>query len=423
MPSPSKRMVLAALCLVLIFAFTTANPSTAFAGSAGHASNCGLTVYHENYKDDAIQLALNQAAKGKISPPTVCVSPGNYPEQLNITTVGGISLIGMGLGNNLPIIDPSTVYANTQTYGGFGQGAIIVAGINGSAPPLTDINVKNLIIDGARASSSPILTTCNDDYEGIEYYGASGTISNNLVENIYLPLAEAGCDLGGAIQVHSTYPVAPVTVTVADNVLPNYGAGGILCAFVGVSCNITGNYLSYYTAYSPYTTSFGIAVILGASAMVTGNSVSNDLCTEPSVCGPNPITQSQSAGILTYDSATGTLVGGNRLTNNDIGVEDFVDNVTALNNQVTDSTAAAILLADGVGTYVDGGNALSNSPVGVFVINFGDGTTFTSKLGFSNLFSGEPIHVEIETFSPGGATVDFRGKVYSLSGNMILTLT
>ena len=253
----SKAILLTSLLFVLVL------PSLSCVFTAASGSNpeydtyddsCAVTVKYENAAQDAIQLALNSAAEGKILPVTICVAPGIYPEQLNITTRGGISLVGLGNSNDPTVIEPLTAAINNfDDFFNDPQIALILVGSNGTSNTFQGINIRNLVINGAKASQSlnnyPI---CYSDYAGIMYNGGSGLIMNNVVENMYAPLAQAGCGTGGGINVDKNNNLSPnETVMIANNVVVNYGTFGIACFGVGIACNITQNMISPYVKYAP----------------------------------------------------------------------------------------------------------------------------------------------------------------------------
>lgn len=308
---------------------------------------------HENPKNDAIQLALNAAVKSKISSITVCVGSGIFPEQLNITSRGGISLMGRGTLANPTVIDPSSVVVNNYdtilNCCTFAQAAIILAGNNGTGATLKNINIRNLVIDGDGARSSinnyPL---CYADFAGINFDGASGSITDNTIKNMYMPLAQDGCGDGGGIDVDINNNLSPAeTVTLSNNFIPNYGEFGIGCWGPLQTCMISNNKVSFYSPYSPTTAPAGIAILGGAVTNVAYNSASGNICTN-AICGPNLVTEFQASGILTSASAAGTILRDNTLADNDLGISVFADTTSVLNNKITDSTFVAVSTEDGV---------------------------------------------------------------------------
>lgn len=390
--------------------------------------SCGITISHENVANNAIQLALNAVAKSKISPITICVGPGIYPEQLNITSRGGISLVGLGNADNPTVIQPISAIVNNidAFFGNDPQIAIILAGSNGTSSTFQGINIRNLVINGAKASQSlnnyPI---CYSDYAGVMYNGASGMILNNTFENIYAPVSQAGCGTGGGINVDKNNNLSPnETVTIANNIVRNYGTFGIACFGEGIICNISQNMISPYVKYASLVELFsGIAIFGGTQVTATQNTIRNNVCTDqapPFPCGPSVVTNDQGFGIVTSGASDGSILRDNTLTNNNIGIFVGGDATSVLNNKISDSTFIGIAADGGSGTYQVVGNSLSQSPVGIEAINegyiTGDDTFFTTNL-VSNSLAHVPISVEIITFSPGEVVVHYLGKTFTVSGN------
>ena len=212
-----------------------------------------------------------------------------FQEQLNITSRGGISLVGRGTWKNPTILEPKSVIVNNYDNilgGAFAQAAIILAGNNGTSAIIRNINVRNIVIngDGARSSINRY-PTCYADFAGINFDGAFGAISNNTIKNMYMPLAQDACGDGGGIDVDINNNLSPAeSVTVSNNLIPNYGEFGIGCWGALQRCTITGNKVSFYSPYATTTSPAGIA-ILGALAEVTNNVASGNVCTA-SYCGP-----------------------------------------------------------------------------------------------------------------------------------------
>jgi hypothetical protein len=123
-------------------------------------------------------------------------------------------------------------------------------------------------------------------YAGIDYTGASGSILNNIIRNIYvspettIANIEAGCGSGRGIDGNINNNVYTETIMISNNVIPNYSDAGIWCTDAGVTCLITNNDVSFYAAYSSLEFGpGGIAIYPGASATVAMNTISGNICT------------------------------------------------------------------------------------------------------------------------------------------------
>src|SRR5262249_11327012 len=145
---------------------------------------------------------------------------------------------------------------------------------------------------------------------------ATATIQNNMILDVrHDPLD--GCQAVNAITV-GTPPVGPATATITNNMIVDYQKTGIVVKGTGSMATITGNTV---TGAGPQMqlAQNGIQVSNGAGATVTGNTVSGNECDVVGACGPDPLADIQSVGILLAGVAAGTTVMGNPVTANDIG--------------------------------------------------------------------------------------------------------
>jgi parallel beta-helix repeat protein len=187
----SAVLALAGGFMVAILGATT---STALAGgggneyvnaSSGHDSgSCRI----ESNPCLTISYAVSQAALNPGT--TIHVAQGSYPEQVTIST--NLTIEGAGVGNTQ--IDPSSLpSSDTDTDSGTPQYAIVDV-VSGAT-----VSLKDLTVNGEQAQTQ--FDGCSDDFVGVYYHDASGTISSVDVENIQLPPDDFGCQDGLAIYV------------------------------------------------------------------------------------------------------------------------------------------------------------------------------------------------------------------------------
>jgi parallel beta-helix repeat protein len=349
------------LALLVLSAFlVVANPSAV-------SSDTCTTTYNLTSNVPAQQLTIS-------NPGTYCFDAGTYNTQISITSSNVALTAAPGTKADQAIIEPSSVVVNNYMgyFGVYPQAAIILAGISGG-DNLVGVSVSNLVINGAAGSPSldnyPVCTT---DYAGINYNGASGSISNNVVENMYLPVDQAGCANGGGIDGDTNNAGPAETITITHNIVPNYGEFGIACFGSGVDCNMADNSMPFYAAYASLSKGpAGIAVLGGSVGIVDHNTISGNMCTDEATvptCGPNLLTQTQGAGIFTLASGAGTVLRDNVLIDNDVGISVVFDVVSVTNNLITGSSAAAIEAYSGTGIYRLTTNVLSQSAVGIALI-------------------------------------------------------
>lgn len=151
-------------------------------------------------------------------------------------------------------------------------------------------NVINLTIN-----TSNLANVCDggvDRLRGIMFDGASGEILGNTVTNINQ--GASGCQEGNAIEVRNApfdTTGTDVNVTISDNVVTNYQKTGIVVNG-SVRATITNNTVMGLGPV-PYIAQNGIQIGFGATAVVSGNTVSGNYYT-----GEGWI----SCGLLFYDA-------------------------------------------------------------------------------------------------------------------------
>jgi hypothetical protein len=411
------------LVVVTIAAILLSSPLL-LATSASAVTSCSVTIQKENTTNNAIQMAILNAEAG-VTGKTICVASGTYPEQLTITS-SGIQLLGLGTSKNPTIIEPpsSTLTINSFDPDHSSSVAAIIA-VDGRASPSPGISgdvISNIVVDGVLAS--PAFKGCSTAFFGVYYRDASGSIKGSTAQNIYLPSGLNGCQTGLAIIVLTDSGYMSSVLIGNDKAL-NYQKNGITCRDSGTSCIIQGNKVSFYSPAAPYIAPNGIEVSFGALAKVTGNIASGNICTLSVYCGSDLINQAQGTGILTYESAAGTLVSGNTLKGNDLGIGSYLDSgaLTVKSNIVKSSTFAGIVQYDG--DYTASKNTLASNPIGVAVVSDGfgpypaTGSSNTISHINGNTISGQVHSVEIQTVSPGTATVTYNGVSHYYSGTAI----
>src|SRR5271155_281045 len=327
-------------------AATGANPSDTNNNFFG-SPRCTITVSAENVGENAIQTAINAASPGAV----ICVAAGVFPEQLAITKP--LTLEGLGSGHSPTEIQPTALVQNSADPDTSTPEFNIIL-VGGGTSSITGVSISNIVVDGSLATSS--FTGCADDYEGVLFLNAGGSITGSTVQNIYLSPSLAGCQPGDAIEVQTATGQSS-SVTISNDQALNYNKNGITCNDARSNCTITQDTVSFYSAYAAFIASNGIQVAYGAVGTVSDNTVSGNECDLASVCGPNLVTQTQSAGILTYQSGKGTTVKGNTVSGNDIGIATVNDAAVSTNNQIQDNRYEGLLVNDG--TYGDLNNQLS----------------------------------------------------------------
>ncbi len=251
----------------------------------------------ENFS--TIQSAVNAASAGD----TIRISPGTFVEQVTIDK--DLTLIGSGVDATI-IRGPAVLSPDS-----FGKTSIVE--INGGAI----VRISSLTVSGPGSGS------CGNGELGAGIYvveGASLDLSNARITHIHdTPLAwcfRAGVGVRiGERSTGTTGHAAIVNVTIDD-----YQFAGVAVFTPGSTATISDNVISGIGPSSSVF-AYGIDISFGAVATVTHNTISNNLCNSVDLgCGPDPITQLQSADILTIAAGPGTVISSNTASNNDIGV-------------------------------------------------------------------------------------------------------
>ena len=141
------------------------------------------------------------------------------------------------------------------------------------------------------SGAEPVQLLRSDDFVGVYYHDASGTMTTDTVTNIELPPADFGCQEGLGVYVrvrrrpHSNVTMNKDTVTAYDK-------NGITCDDPGTTCSITG---STVTGIGPtgLIAQNGIQFYDAAAGSIMGNTVSGDSYTggptwRPACCSSAP---------------------------------------------------------------------------------------------------------------------------------------
>src|SRR5262249_14925594 len=112
----------------------------------------------------------------------------------------------------------------------------------------------------------------------------------------------------------------------------------------------------------------GIQVSNGAGTTLTGNTVSGNECNVVGACGPDPLANTQSAGILLFAAAAGTTVMSNPVSANDIVIYNLAQGTTISGNTLMDNRFEGIVLDEGDATLDS--NTIDPGNVGILVVSF-----------------------------------------------------
>lgn len=249
---------------------------------------------------ESIQAALNAAA-ARNGADTVVVKAGTYTEALVVNDASKVTLRASGA---VTLLAPANVTSVT------------LAGTNVGAA-LIDVYSDNVTVDGFTVNGAT--NTDGDLFAGIRVIrGGSATIKNNTVTGL-LNASDPDANIG--IQVGtSRVPGAPggADATVTDNTVLNYRGAGVLVDGSRASASVEGNAITGRGVANGGIVQYGVQVSRGATACVSGNTISGNDSDGPVVGGSNP--SPTSAGVYFFDAGCGNRVAGNRVFGNDDGV-------------------------------------------------------------------------------------------------------
>ena len=266
-----------------------------------------------------IQRAVDAVFAGSRPGETVNVAAGKYTEQVTIPI--SLTLVGAGAAN-------TTINAPATPAGLFD---IVTIGQDAT------VELTGFTVSGP---ANPIGA-------GIDVLdGGNGIIHDNTI------IAVRNEPLGGAQQGFGIIvgSAGAATATITDNMVVDYQKTGIVVRGTGSTGTITGNIVMGAGATTA-TAQNGIQVSAGASATVSGNTVSGNECDDAAAgCGPDPETQTQATGILLFESAAGTTVMNNTFTGNDVGIYNLAQGTMLIANQLIRNRFHGIVLDQGDAT-------------------------------------------------------------------------
>lgn len=307
-----------------------------------------------------IQAAVDAADPGN----TIHVCAGTFDEQV-VVTKADLRIVGAGSGRTK--VRPSVGNVNTVALG-VGPGGVppgpsvailLVDGVTG-------VDLSELTVDGSAAT----LPSDCPPYLGIYYRGASGTVKSLRVTGVLR------CDSVGIFAQSPLDGTGAARVAIRDAVVDNYGLVGIICDQIGTDCTIRSSTIAGLG--EPSETASGVQVSRGAGARVTDNVVRGNLC-GLDVCGPDPVNQFQTAGILTFQAAQRTVISENAFSKNDVGVYLIEGDGCCRTNEntLTDNRYFGIVIQDGRNTTSE--NEISGGNVGVAAVAVSADAVATSR--------------------------------------------
>jgi parallel beta-helix repeat protein len=298
---------------------------------------------------DTIQEAINAANEGDV----IKVLPGTYTEQITISK--SLTIIGSGAKSTIiqapDVLNPSPVIP-------FPGRANIVEIFNEAI-----VTMKGFTIAG------PSGNIC----EGLAGVSIHGDATLEIDSSAIIGCLREGILVGLAKFIPRGPQVGHATITKTD--ITDYRGVGIQTG--GENTTLVISKSKVIAADAPEVEGqVGISGTIGPKVVIVDNKISGNICKNPA-CGPDFFTQVQGSGIFLFDVNQYSIIAGNKVTNNDLGIAVAENSGCCKieNNKLSENRFFGV-------TVVDGEHTISNTKifggkVGAAAIAFSTNTTAT----------------------------------------------
>jgi parallel beta-helix repeat protein len=315
-----------------------------------------------------ISHAVSQAPAGS----SISVGAGTYTTPLSIST--SVSITGtVQNGANATVLNPpSTVADSDSTFENASPQPIgaLVDVTNGATANLT-----NLVINGASASPSFNATGCQNNYVGVYFHNASGSLTGVNVKGVELQPSLFGCQDGLAIYAATDAGSATgSSVLVSGGTVKTYDKNGITCSDPQTSCTVNNTTVTGIGPTAAIAQN-GVQIGFGATGIVSNTKISGNSYTGGGA-------DNQATGILVFDSGALT-VDANTLSANDVDLFAGAD---------SDATSGHWLIENNT---VSGATDNVPSPTA----GSGEGNGYGDGIQLDGVGSANPTTVETNTIS------------------------
>jgi parallel beta-helix repeat protein len=370
--------VAAVLATLVWAALAVASPTAAFAGTARFVATTGSDAANSctaaNNPCRTVAHAVSVATSGN----TISIAGGTYAEQVHIDR--SLRVVGAGMDTTV-ILQPPVMSLNAT-----GQNAVIT--IDNAA----GVTMNSLTVAGTGVGSCGPPAGID---EGVAVQGGATLIlSGAAVRNIGDPLTN-GCQFGDAISIGKPAGCSTAIclsngvghATISSVQVTAYQKDGVAVRHAGSTLTLSGSTIA--DPPSPIIASNGVEVLDGALATVSGNRVTGNECNNPApVCGPDFVNNFQASGILVFDAAAGTVIKGNTVTANDLGIYAINESpaaITISGNTVNGNRDENIFIDAGTTRAKVTGNSANGANYGVVLAGPGSsGNTFTGNTAHGN---------------------------------------
>lgn len=320
-----------------------------------------------------IQDAINASNPGD----TIKILPGIYTEQLTISK--SLTIIGSGAKSTIiqapNVLNPSPVIP-------FPGRANIVEIFNEAI-----VTMKGFTIAGPNGN------VC----EGLAGVSIHGDATLEIDSSAIIGCLREGILVGLAEFIPRGPQVGHAVITKTD--ITDYRVVGIQTG--GENTTLVISKSEVIAADAPEIVGqIGIFGAIGPKVVIVDNKISGNICNNPE-CGPDFFTQVQGSGIFLVNVNQDSIISGNKVTNNDLGIALAENSGCSKieNNKLSDNRFFGI-------TIIDGENTISNTKifggnVGVAAIAFSANTIATL-----NNVKIVGATIPVQEFPSGGFTAE-----------------
>jgi hypothetical protein len=254
------------------------------------------------------------------------------------------------------------------------------------------------------------------------YEGATAHVHDNVITEIHNDVIN-GNQMGHCVMVGNNSPSTLGNINLHDNTITYCQKQGVTVRAGANNVTIADNEIAYGNQGDSKDpgdpniyASNGIVLRDNNSATITGNDVHGWICTPGAgsgpPCGTNPLSESQSVGILPFGTLASLTVTGNNVHDNDLGVGDYFEQVGSFDgNQIGPNDNANVQLYGSKSTWTS--NTITGSGYGLILTSSGSDVSDATLTG--NTISGHSQFGIYADASPALGTLEAHRN--SITGN------
>jgi parallel beta-helix repeat protein len=288
-----------------------------------------------------------------------------------------------------------------------------------AAGDIVQIDGSSVNVDmSALTVAGPGPSTCGSINAGIHVMNSASANLHGLTVKDIRDQPLSGCQNGRAIRVGD--PGSPATATVSTSSILNYQKNGLDVRDPASTLDAHDNTITGPGA-TPVIASNGVVVVGGPVATIVHNTISGNECNDAAAvppCGPDPVNDTQSCGILLDPAGAGSTVSGNTVSTNDIGIYNIADGTTTISgNTLTNNRFEGIVLDSGDATVTL--NTIQGGNIGLAALSFGGNPdNSTGTLTCNNIAGATVAGIKvIDDNTSDAVTPGVGGSTNSIMGN------